>query len=107
MGLRSLSRREFAFNAAATALLMPVYHRREWRSRETTRAWQLERITRLVQRAYERLPLYRDVYEAAGIEPRDVRTWDDVAELLDLEQTGLYANVCLFRRIGDGPEAAA
>jgi len=29
------------------------------------------------------------------------------AELLDLEQTGLYANVCLFRRIGDGPEAAA
>jgi len=27
------------------------------------------------------------------------------AELLDLEQTGLYANVCLFRRTSDGQEA--
>jgi hypothetical protein len=56
MGLRSLSRREFVLNAAATALLMPVYHRREWRSREANRAWQLSRITRLVQRAYEQVP---------------------------------------------------
>jgi len=89
MGLRSLSRREFAFNAAATALLMPVYHRREWRSRAATRAWQLERITRLVRRAYEQVPLYREVYDKAGIQPRDVRTWDDVAGLPTIAKSDL------------------
>lgn len=89
MGLRPLSRREFVFNAAATALLMPLYHRREWRSREATRTWQLQRIRGLVKRAYEQVPLYRDLYETAGIEPADVRTWADVAALPTVAKSDL------------------
>jgi phenylacetate-CoA ligase len=81
MSLRQLSRRELFVNAAASALLMPLYHRREWRSREATRAWQLQRIVRLATRAYEQVPLYRERYDAAGIRPNDVRTWEDVARL--------------------------
>ena len=89
MSLRPLSRGEFAVNAAAAALLMPVYRRREWRSREATRAWQLKRIIRLVERAYAQVPLYRETYQAAGIDPRDVRDWDDVARLPTIAKSDL------------------
>jgi phenylacetate-CoA ligase len=81
MSLRPLSRRELLVNAGASASLMPLYHRREWWSREAARAWQLKRIVRLVARAYEHVPLYRERYDRAGIRPADVRTWDDVATL--------------------------
>jgi phenylacetate-CoA ligase len=81
MSLRRLSRREYAVNAVAAGLLMPVYRWREHRSLEATRTWQLERIVSLVARAYAQVPLYRERYDAAGIDPRDVRTWDDVARL--------------------------
>ncbi len=81
MALRSLSRREFMVNVVASAALMPLYHRREWRSRDDTRAWQLERIRHVVDHAYAQVPLYRETYRAAGIEPGDIRSWDDVARL--------------------------
>lgn len=81
MSLRRLSRRELLVNTGASAVLMPLYHRREWRSREAMRAWQLKRIVRLVTRAYEQVPLYRERYDDAGIKPSDVRTWEDAARL--------------------------
>ena len=70
MSLRPLSRGEFAVNAAAAALLMPVYRRREWRSREATRAWQLKRIIRLVERGI------RDTNSASTITDKSSRFFD-------------------------------
>lgn len=81
MTLRRLTAREYLVNVAAAALLGPAYRRREWRSPEATRTWQLARIRRLVERAYDQVPLYREKYDAAGLRPGDVRTWDDVARL--------------------------
>lgn len=81
MSLRRLSTREYLVNLVASGVLMPVYRRREWRAPEATRAWQLARIARLVARAYDQVPLYRELYQAAGIRSADIRTWDDVARL--------------------------
>lgn len=81
MTLRRLTTTEYLVNLAGVALLAPVYRRREWRDREATRAWQLRRIQRLVTRAYEQVPLYREKYDATGFRPADLRNWDDFARL--------------------------
>jgi phenylacetate-CoA ligase len=81
MTLRRLTPFEFLVNLAAVSALMPVYRRREWRSLEEARAWQLKRISALVRRAYEQVPLYHEKYEAAGFRPADLRSWTDFARL--------------------------
>lgn len=45
--------------------------------REQLDALHLERIRHLVGWAYENSPLHRRLYDAAGVEPGDIRTWDD------------------------------
>jgi phenylacetate-CoA ligase len=40
-------------------------------------ARQLDRVRELVELAYDRVPVYRDKYRAAGLTPRDLRSWDD------------------------------
>ncbi|MHB1710300.1 MAG: phenylacetate--CoA ligase family protein [Acidimicrobiales bacterium] len=37
----------------------------------------LRRIRHLVGVAYERSPMYRKLYDEAGVKPSDIRTWDD------------------------------
>jgi phenylacetate-CoA ligase len=89
MTVRRLTATEFLVNLAAVTALMPVYRRREWSSPDRMRDWQLARIRRLVRRAYEQVPLYRDKYDAAGIRPDDLRSWDDVARLPLVTKTEL------------------
>jgi phenylacetate-CoA ligase len=43
-------------------------------------ALQLERLLALLPLAYERAPLIREAWDAAGVHPRDVRTLDDFRE---------------------------
>jgi len=81
MSLRRLSPLEYLVNLGAVSALMPVYRRREWRSAEETRDWQLKRISSLVRRAYGQVPLYREKYDAAGFTPADLRSWDDFGRI--------------------------
>jgi len=48
---------------------------------EATRALQLRKFRRVVSWVYERSRLYRRKYEAAGLRPEDIRTWEDVARV--------------------------
>src|SRR5690348_9648425 len=60
---------------------------------------QLERLQAQVRRVYEHVPFYRQVFEAAGLCPEDVRSLDDLhrlpftnkAELRDNYPFGLFA----------------
>ena len=45
--------------------------------REVLDALHLERIRHLITWAYRNSPLYRRLYDDAGIEPDDIKTWDD------------------------------
>ena len=58
---------------------------------ERLRALQLEKFRRVLTRAYERSPFYRRLYQAAGLEPRDVRSWDDVARVPKVDKALLQA----------------
>lgn len=67
--------------------------------RERLAALQLERLRRTLRHARERVPVYRARLEAAGVEPDDVRTLQDVralpfttkADLRDHYPFGLFA----------------
>jgi phenylacetate-CoA ligase len=48
---------------------------------ERLRALQLRKFQKVVSWVYERSPLYRRKYEAAGLAPGDVRTFEDVARV--------------------------
>ncbi len=45
--------------------------------REVLDRWHLERIQHLIGWAYDNSPLYRRLYDNAGVKPSDIRTWDD------------------------------
>jgi len=49
--------------------------------RETLQALQLSRLQSEIATAYDRVPFYRRLFDAAGIRPRDVRTLDDLKHL--------------------------
>lgn len=50
-------------------------------AREEIQAFQLSRIKGMVKYAYESVPLYRRKYDAAGIQPQDIRTMEDFKKL--------------------------
>ena len=49
--------------------------------RDELAALQLERLQRTLARAYEHVPHYRNVFDAAGVHPGDVRTLADLARV--------------------------
>ena len=53
----------------------------ETASRERIYAWQSERLVRTIRRVYERVPLYRERMDAAGVKPEDIRGIEDLAKL--------------------------
>jgi phenylacetate-CoA ligase len=50
-------------------------------SREDYRRFQGERLRRLVRHAYDRVPLYRRLYQAAGLDPDSVRGLEDLERI--------------------------
>ena len=50
-------------------------------SRDEVAALQLERLRSTVRQAYENVPFYRSRFDAAGVDPDDCRSLDDLAAL--------------------------
>ena len=53
----------------------------QWRSPEELEARSLRKLGPLLAHARAEVPYYRDLFSAAGLEPSDVRTADDLARL--------------------------
>ena len=45
---------------------------------ERLRDLQLDKFRRIIAWAFERSPFYRELYAGAGLEPGDIKTWEDV-----------------------------
>jgi phenylacetate-CoA ligase len=56
-------------------------HQFPYLSQDTIRAYQFARIKQLLNIAYYHTAFYRRKYDAAGIHPEDIKTWDDFAHL--------------------------
>ncbi len=52
---------------------------------------QLERIKYLVEMAYKDIPVYRDKYRAAGFNPADLRTYQDIQKIPPITKAELIA----------------
>lgn len=61
-------------------------------SRDAMQAWQFARIQALVAHAFAKVPFYRDLYQAAGFAPGDLRTWDDFRRLPTVSKDMVIAN---------------
>jgi len=53
---------------------------------ERLRDLQLAKFRRIVAWAYERSPYYCELYRQAGLEPGDIRSWDDVRKVPKVEK---------------------
>lgn len=58
--------------------LLPVTSRRLGMSADQLRRVQLAKLRRVLARAYERVPLYREKFDKAGVHPRDLHSLDDL-----------------------------
>ncbi len=56
---------------------------------EALKSIQLRKFQNIVAWAYERSPYYREVYEAAGLDPRDIKTWKDVSKVPKMDKARL------------------
>ena len=45
---------------------------------EKLRRLQLEKFKRILRWAYDRSPFYRRLYREAGLEPEDIKTFEDI-----------------------------
>jgi phenylacetate-CoA ligase len=79
--LRRLTAREYSVNLVMTVACWPVYSRREWADRERLDAFALQRTRDMAVHAARNVPVYRDRYRAAGVDPGAIRTWTDVLRL--------------------------
>lgn len=65
----------------------------QWLAREQIHQLQLRRLRRLLEHAYEHVGYYRELFETAGLEPEDIRTFDDLGRLPPLTKQVLRANL--------------
>ena len=61
----------------------------QWWTEEKSRAYQLEELRKLCQHAQERTFYYREVFRAAGFDPRDLKRPEDLAALPTLDRETL------------------
>jgi phenylacetate-CoA ligase len=97
-----------AYEHLAGRLALPAYealrgrgtfrYRREfaesqWLSPEAIRELQWDRLRRLLRRAYETAPLYRDAFDRLGMKPEEVREPADLARLPVLDKATIRREV--------------
>lgn len=103
--MRPFTARELAANTAQIAWQYPSFVRRPFASRASIEGYQLRALRRLIAGAYERVPLYRDKYRAAGVRPRDLRTLADLAlfpTVTKAEIVAAYPDRALARGLDPG-----
>jgi phenylacetate-CoA ligase len=60
--------------------------------RQELDALHLRRLRALISHAYRNIPMYREIYDRAGVKPEDIRTLDDYVEKLPaLDKTDVLA----------------
>jgi phenylacetate-CoA ligase len=79
--LRRFSATEYAINIVAVVFADPIYRRREWASRAWLDRFALARARDMAVHAGRRVPVYRERYAAAGVDPGGAATWEDFRRL--------------------------
>ena len=78
-----------AFLGGGTLEYIKEWERTQWLSAEELRSLQLEKLRKMLAHAAASVPYYRGSFRAAGFEPGDVKSIDDLARLPVLDKTVL------------------
>jgi phenylacetate-CoA ligase len=70
--------RQFRKQSAGIAAFL---RQAQWWNADQVRQWQLERLQGVVEYAYAHIAGYRQLYEEAGVGPRDIQTLEDMQQL--------------------------
>ncbi len=62
--------------------------------RDTIRKLQLNKFRRIFQWAYDNSKFHRTLYDAAGIKPADIRSFDDIRHIPKVEKAMMQAIQC-------------
>ncbi len=81
MGLRRLTAGEYLVNLVAVTGAMPLYSRREWSDRTGLDRFALHRARAMAVHAAAHVPIYRERYASAGVDPAAVNDWSDFRRL--------------------------
>ena len=101
MPLRRLSPREYLVNLAAVTACMPLYGRREWADRPELDAFAFRRAREMAVHAATHVPLYRERYAAAGVDPGGIEGWAGF-ERLPLMDKAAVRNGYPARSVAEG-----
>ena len=66
------------------------------------RAFQLKQFKKLIHHAYERIPMYREFYDAHGFQPLQIRNYEDIEKAQNL-----YVNAITYSPIFETPNKGA
>jgi phenylacetate-CoA ligase len=72
---------EYLVNLVAVTAGVPVYARREWADRPALEWFALRRARQMAIHAARSVPIYRERYAAAGVDPQSIRDWADFSSL--------------------------
>ncbi len=87
MSLRRLTPREYVVNLVAVTAAMPLYARREHAGRPSLDRFRFRRAREMAIHAADRVPVYREAYVAAGIDPRRIDGWASFERLPLMDKT--------------------
>jgi len=59
--------------------------------REKLQQLQLRKFKNILKWAYENSPFYRSLYQSAGLEPGDIKTFDDIRKVPKTDKAMLRA----------------
>ena len=69
----------------------------QWWSREQLEEYQLDRLSKLLNHAYENVPYYTTVFDERGLEPKDIQDFKDLKMLPYLTKQDLQQNLKLLK----------
>ena len=65
----------------------------QWRSREQLEEYQLDQLSKQLNHAYEHVPYYTKIFDARGLEPKDIQDFEDLKQLPYLTKQDIQQNL--------------
>lgn len=69
----------------------------QWLSSDELSHQQFEKALKIVHHAYYHVPFYRNKYQAVGLHPADIKSWDDYAKIPCLSKDEIKNNLLQLR----------
>jgi phenylacetate-CoA ligase len=85
------------FYPCAIARTHVFLRKSQWWPQEKLRAYQCQRLTRLIAHAYRNVPYYTALFDKIKLRPRDIRSPEDLKKIPPINKEGIKKNFAFLR----------